>query len=192
MGAIIDIVASLTLRAAIVLAVLNMTIALQGKLSEKTVQANMFSLVTTVSRVMSVDLNLVGNNIASNYFTYASQDTIEVCFQDPSNLNKPTWVKYFAGPTSELSATANPNDRKLYRAAGTVAAGTATPAVAAIGVSQLKFTYYDVSGNTLSAPVNKSSIKSFKVYLVMASGDLINNVYPAAEWTFRFFPPNIN
>lgn len=191
MGSIIDIVASLTLRGAIVIAVLNMTIALQGKLSEKTAQANMFNLTTTISRVMTNDLNMVGYQVSSNYFTYASQDTIEVNYLDPSTGFQ-TWVKYFAGSTTELSGTSNPKDRKLYRAIGTAGAGLATPSVLANGVVTLQFTYYDASGNTLSSPVNKSSIRSFKVYLVMATGDQVNNLYPSAEWTFRFIPPNIN
>ena len=191
MGSIIDIVASLTLRGAIVIAVLNMTIALQGKLSEKTVQANMFNLTTIVSRVMSNNLNLVGRGVSSNYFSYASQDTIGVSYIDPSTGSQ-TWARYFAGSTSELSNTSNPNDRKLYWAVGTGGAGVATPAVLANGVVKLQFTYYDTTGATLSAPVNTSKIKSFKVYLVMASGDKVNNLYPAAEWTFRFYPPNIN
>jgi hypothetical protein len=186
-GAIFDIVASLTLRAAIVIAVLNMTIALQGKLSEKTAQANMFNLVTVVSRVMSYDFTMVGNQVSFNYFTYASPDTIEVCYVDPSTAIK-TWVKYFAGPKSELSKTSNPRDRILYRAAGTAGAGLAAPVRETTGVDSLLFVYYKSDGTTTT---DKTQIKSFRVYLVLATGDKVNSIYPAAEWTCRFFPMNI-
>ncbi len=189
MSSIIDIVASLTLRAAIVIAILNMTIALQGKLGEKTAQANMFSLITTVARVISNDFNLVGYQVASKpYFTSASQDIIEVSYVDPSSGSK-TWVKYFAGSTSDLSATPNPRDRKLYRAAGIVGAGLAPPKSFANGVDSLKFTYYDSTG---ASTLINANIKSFSVYLVMATGDKVNGLYPSAQWTYRFFPPNIN
>ena len=189
MSSIIDIVASLTLRAAIVIAILNMTIALQGKLGEKTAQANMFSLITTVARIISNDLNLTGNQVSSGYLTSGSSSTIiEVCYVDPSNNTK-TWVKYFAGTISELSETVNPRDRKLYRGAGIVGAGLATPLLLAKGVDSLKFTYYNLAG---AQTAYKDSIKSFSVYLVMATGDKVNGLYPSAQWTYRFFPSNIN
>lgn len=189
MYSILDLVASLTLRGAIVIAILNMTVALQGKLSEKTVQANMFNLTTTVSRIISDDCNLTGSGLTSGpYVTYASADTIEVTYGDPSNSFVQTWVKYFVGSTSELATTSNPNDRVLYRALGTSGPGSGIRKAVANGVTQLKFTYYDATG---VQTWTTSSIKSFKVYLVMASGDKVNGIYPAAEWTYRFYPYSI-
>lgn len=188
MSSILDIVASLTLRTAIVIAILNMTISLQGKLSEKTVQANIFNLTTIVARVISNDCNMVGYQVSPPYFTSASSDTIELTYKDPST-NAQTWVKYFAGPTSELVSTNNPYDRKLYKAQGGAGAGVATANAQANGVVKLNFTYFDSTGATTSI---KNNIKSFSVYLVIASGDSVNHLYPSAEWTYRFFPSNIN
>lgn len=192
MYSILDIVTSLTLRGAIVLAVLNMTIALQGKLSEKTAQANMFSLTTTVARIMSDDNNMVGFGVGGTSFTTAKSDTIGFTFLDPTNGYTQTWIKYFMGDSLELyPTTPNPSDRILYRsiATGSGSPGAYTRKALANGAVKLVFSYYDASGTTTST---LSSIKSFKVYLIMATGDKVNNLYPTAEWTYRFFPPNIN
>jgi hypothetical protein len=190
MGAILDIVLSLVIRGAIAIAIMNMTVALQGKLSEKTAQANMFNLTTTVSRIMSNDFTRIGYappgiSLTLPYFTYISKDTIEVTYYEPSSATQ-KWVKYFAGDTTELSTTSNRRDRKLYRAKG--ASGSAASAIAT-GVDSLRFTYFDVNGDTAKT---NAAVKSFSVYLVMATGEEVNGIYPASEWTYRFFPSSIN
>ena len=188
MGAILDIILSLVIRGAIAIAILNMTISLQGKLSEKTAQANMFNLTAVVSRVVAYDCNLTGYNVSSPFFTSAKIDTMELTYYDPSTLGQ-VWIKYFAGDTSEMSGSRNPRDKKLYRIRSTAGPGTGARTVAAVGLDSLRFDYFDQSG---SATSTLTSIKSFTVYLVMASGEKVNGIYPAAEWNYRFFPSNIN
>lgn len=58
-------------------------------------------------------------------------------------------VKYYLGPTSELTATPNPNDRILYRVVNHDAAKGAS-----LGVTRFKLTYYDVFGNQLGTATN--------------------------------------
>ncbi|MCX6169837.1 MAG: hypothetical protein NTX65_10885 [Ignavibacteriales bacterium] len=50
-------------------------------------------------------------------------------------------IKYYVGPTSDLLATPNPNDRMLYRVIN-----NSTPAGSNLGVTQFKLTYFDASG----------------------------------------------
>jgi hypothetical protein len=50
-------------------------------------------------------------------------------------------LKYYVGPTSELLATPNPNDRILYRVIN-----NGTPAGSNLGVTQFKLTYFDAAG----------------------------------------------
>ena len=185
MGAILDIILSLAVRGAIAVAVLNVTIALQSKLSEKTVQANEFGLVVTVSRILREDLEKTGYNMgAPPYITNASKDTIEVCYKaDPPPVypaGSLTKVKYYAGSVNELLSTTNPRDRILYKA---VNGGTRT--VVAKGVDSLSFQYFDANG-AQTAVLN--NIRSFSVYLVMATGEKVNGIYPAAEWKQQFYP----
>ena len=185
MGAILDIILSLAVRGAIALAVLNVTIALQSKLSEKTAQANEFGLLTTVSRILREDLDKTGYNMgAPPYITNAAKDTIEVCYKpDPPPAypaGSPTKVKYYAGSVLELASSTNPRDRKLYKSVNGAAA-----TVVAVGVDSLSFLYYDATGAQTAV---LSSIKSFSVYLAMATGENVNGIYPAAEWKSRFYP----
>lgn len=188
MGAIIDIILSLALRGAIVLAVLNMTISLQHKLSEKTVQANEINLTNTVASIMKFDFDKTGYNwtYGPPYFSIASADTIEFVYSStqPPSAPSPWRVKYYLGPLSELSNTPNDSDRVLYTSVN----GGARIKVA-VGAVRLKFQYFDNTGATTAV---LSNIKSFSVDLVMASGDAVSGIYPASEWYCRFYPSNIN
>ena len=176
MGAILDIILSLALRGAIVLAVLNMTVSLQGKLSEKTAQANQLNLTNTVSAILRYDLDKVGYNWTSGppYFSVASQDTIEFVYSSTQPPNSPSqWkVKFYA------------SNGVLYKRIN-----GGSQITVAKGISRLKFYYFD---NTGVATTTMSNIKSFTVDLVMASGNAVNGVYPASEWSYHFFPSNIN
>ncbi len=178
---------SLVIRGAIAIAILNMTISLQGKLSEKTAQANMFNLTNTVSRIMGDEMKMTGYNVAAPFFSVAKKDSIEFTDSNPSTGIQ-RWIKYVAGSTSELSGTSNPNDRKLYRCDST-SAGLGVRKLVANGVVKLEFTYFQSNGDTTSA---LASITSFSVHLIMATGEPLNGLYPASEWTYRFFPANIN
>lgn len=183
----------MVIRGAIAIAILNMTVALQGKLSEKTRQANMFNLVSTVGRVLSNDMKKAGyRTSATTNFNIASPDSIEfLC--DTTTIVSATpvvcWIKYSVGSTSELSGTANPNDRKLYRTVRLASGGTGVRSLVAIGVVKLNFTYLENNGNVTS---DVTKVKSFSVNLVMASGELVNGLYPQAQWTYHFFPTNLS
>ncbi len=189
MGVILDIILSLVVRGVIVIAVLNATVALQAKLSEKTSQAIQLNLVSTVSRIMRYDLEKVGYNWSGPpYFTVASKDTIELKYNSalapaPPSAS-PVIVRYFVGDTLELSNTPNPNDRILKKSVN-----GGTPTNVANGVVKLAFQYFDSTG---AATTNLSAIKSFSVDLIMGSGEPIRGFYPSSEWYYRFFPTNIN
>jgi hypothetical protein len=185
MGPLLDIILSLVVRGAIVLAVLNVTVSLQSKLSEKTAQVNQFTLVNTVAGILRQDLDKTGFNMGGPpYVSVASADTIEVCYNAIPPPAYPvgiaTKVKFFTGPKSELSSTANPNDRILYKSIN-----SGVPTVVAKGVTRLNFVYYTSTGTTTTST---SLIRSFSVDLVMAGPNLVNNIYPAAEWNTRLAP----
>ncbi len=185
---IIDIILSLGIRGAIAIAILNMTIALQGKLSEKTAQANVFTLTNTVSRIMGDEMKMVGLNVPSTpYFSVVTPDSIEFTYVNPTT-GLQIWVKYLLGDPLELASTPNGFDRKIYRCAGS-SPGVAPRVLVATGAVALQFAYFNQGGNTTSSP---SAVKSFSVHLVMATGEAVHDVFPAAEWTYRFFPSNIN
>jgi hypothetical protein len=192
-GPIIDILLSMVIRGAIAIAILNMTVALQGKLSEKTKQANMFNLVNTVGRVLGNDMKKVGYRTSSTVnFNIATLDSIEFkCDTTTIVSASPAicWIKYSAGTTSELLSTQNPNDRKLYRTVRLVSGGAGVRSLLATGVVTLQFAYYDYKGDVTS---DVTKIISFSIRLVMATGEEVNGMFPQGEWTYRFFPANLN
>jgi hypothetical protein len=53
-------------------------------------------------------------------------------------------LKYYLGPTSQLTATPNPNDRILYRVVN-----NSTAAGSNLGVTQFKLTYFDANGDKI-------------------------------------------
>ena len=66
------------------------------------------------------------------------------------NLDSITW---YVGPTSEMSSTENPRDRKIYRVVN-----NGTPVGWNLGVTQFKLQYYDVDGDLLSTPVAQPAL----------------------------------
>lgn len=58
-------------------------------------------------------------------------------------------VRYYLGPTSDLSSTPNPNDRILYRVINHGSAAGSN-----VGVTRFHLTYYDVLGNQLGTASN--------------------------------------
>lgn len=185
MGPLLDIILSLVVRGTIVLAVLDVTVSLQAKLTEKTAQVNEFTLVNTVAGILRRDLDRTGYNISNPpYISFAGTDTIEVCYNRmpppayPGGID--TTVRFFTGSRSELSSTANPNDRILYKSVN-----SGVPTVVAKGVTSLTFVYYTSTGSTTT---NTALIRSFSVDLIMAGPDKVNNIYPAAEWNMRLTP----
>jgi hypothetical protein len=137
---------------------------------------------------MGDEMRMVGYNVGSPpYFTVVSKDSIEFTYFSPSGGQH--WVKFVLGNTSELSNTSNPNDRRLYRCDGTSGAGSGVRKSVANGFVKMEFKYYDINGNETSTA---TAIKSFSVRIIMATGEAVNGLYPTGEWTYRFFPANIN
>ena len=57
-------------------------------------------------------------------------------------------IRWYIGPTSEMSSTPNPRDRKIYRKIN-----NATPEGWNLGVTQFRLNYYAYNGTELATPV---------------------------------------
>ena len=57
-------------------------------------------------------------------------------------------IRYYIGPTSDLTATSNPRDRILYRIVN-----NAAPAGSNLGVTQFDLKYFNALGDSISTPV---------------------------------------
>ena len=72
-------------------------------------------------------------------------------------------LSYYLGDASELSGTANPNDRMLYRKVNSEAALGSN-----LGVTKFDFKFYDTFGDEISFPItNPGEIQSMQIDLAV-------------------------
>jgi hypothetical protein len=100
-------------------------------------------------------------------------------------------LSYYVGPTSEASATPNPDDRLFYRVEN-----NNTPHGVNLGVTTFDFRYFDAMKNKLSFPIaNRGLIQTMQITIQCESyaptvframgesrTDSIYNTYQSAYW----------
>lgn len=99
-------------------------------------------------------------------------DSSDITFwTDVNNNGNLDSIRWYIGPTSEMSSTANPRDRKIYRQVN-----NATTAGWVLGVTQFRLQYFDYDGDTLPTPVPQPAlIYSMQISIACESP------YPIAE-----------
>lgn len=94
--------------------------------------------------------------------------------QSTGNLDS---VRWYIGPTSEMSSTPNPRDRKIYRKINNT-----TPEGWNLGVTQFKLEYYNYAGTVLTTPVAQpSAIYSMQISIVCESPFTFQEQYRATK-----------
>ncbi|MBI2619712.1 MAG: hypothetical protein HYW57_06490 [Ignavibacteriales bacterium] len=185
MGVILDLIASMAVRGAIVYIVITMNIQLHELLYEKAQHAIVKQNTATVADIFRNDLRYLGYNVTGDVFKLA--DTNRVRFLgdlSPGDANTtPDTIYYYVGPTSEMSETPNPDDRIMYRRVN-----SGTPVDIGHGVVTFSFKYYDGTG---AVTTDLASIKSLWVKIVMQGDRPINQFYPTSIWETDFHPGNI-
>lgn len=87
-------------------------------------------------------------------------------------------LHYYLGPSSELSATPNPNDRLLYRVVNSESAIGAN-----LGVTQFRLTYFNALGNTIDFPITvPGEIHTMQIDLKVENTSGYNREYSGAFW----------
>jgi hypothetical protein len=85
---------------------------------------------------------------------------------------------YYLGPTSELTNTANPRDRMLYRVVN-----SETPRGVNLGVTQFYVVYFDALSDTLSFPITKPSLISYmEINIKVENVAAYDEEYSSAFW----------
>ncbi len=122
---------------------------------ELIVQQNLVDLVT----ILEHDFRKIGfcadwEKLSDplKYIVEADSNSITFLTDVDSDGNVDT-MKYYTGPTSELSNTPNPRDRLLYRIVN-----NETPKGSNLGVTEFKLVYYDALGNKIPTPVATPSL----------------------------------
>jgi hypothetical protein len=183
MGVVLDLIASMAVRGAIIYIVLTMNISLHELLYEKAQYAIVKQNTATVADILRNDLRYIGYNLSSGN-AFLTADTSQVKFVgDTDNNGTVDTVYFYLGAVSEMSGTANPNDRIIYRQTN-----SGTPVECGHGVTQLSLKYYNSVGNETST---LSAIRSLSIKLVVEGDVLVNNYYPTSIWETYYFPTNI-
>ena len=147
---------------------------------ELTIQRNL----ATSAQIIEYDFRKIGycknwNLIPDPTKALLYADTSEIKFYtDIDNDGDVDSIRYYLGPTSELTSTANPRDRLLFR----VLNGE-QPRSANLGITQFKMIYFDALGDTLTPPIGiNGGVTSIEINLTVESTDAYDQKYSKAFW----------
>ena len=147
---------------------------------ELIVQKNLVEVVN----LLEFDLRKIGycavwENLPnpSKYIVSADSNSIKYLTDTDSDGNVDT-LSYFLGPSSELSGTANPRDRMLYRRVN-----KSKPLSANLGVTMFRFTYYDVFGKEISFPITQpGEIQTMQIDIAVEDIAAYDEKYQRMFW----------
>ncbi|MBK7632165.1 MAG: hypothetical protein IPJ23_15960 [Ignavibacteriales bacterium] len=147
---------------------------------ELTIQQNL----ATQAQIIEYDFRKIGycknwNLIPDPTKALLYADTSEIKFYtDIDNDGTVDSIHYYLGPASELTGTANPRDRLLYRVLN-----DESPKSANLGVTQFKLVYFDALGDTLAPPIGlNGGITSIEINLTVESTEAYDQKFSKAFW----------
>ena len=115
--------------------------------------------LTSMSMILENDFRKIdycsdNTNIQDPANAILAADTTSIKFiSDLNKDGKMDTVYYYIGPATELSSTANPRDKILYRIVNN-AAKLGSDA----GITRFYIVYYDVNGDTVHTPVSSTNL----------------------------------
>lgn len=183
MGVILDLIASMVVRGAIVYIVLTMNISLNELLYEKAQYAIVKQNTATMVDVLRNDFRYIGYGVTLGE-PFLLADSNQVKYQgDLDNNGIVDTLHFYIGPLTEMAGTPNPSDRIIYRRRN-----NDTPFDFGHGVTEFKLAYYNGLGNVTTT---LSEIRSFQIRVVVQGDREINRYYPTSVWESYVFPSNL-
>ena len=167
---------------------LNITMRLNDAATEKTynngAELSLQENMATVAQILETDFRKIGFCADWNKFpdpskaiVYADESSIKYLTDLDSDTNMDS-IRYFLGPTSELTSTPNPRDRMLYRVTNNEA-----PLTSNLGVTQFRLVYFDALGDTIAPPITTAGlINSIEINLTVESVAAYDEKYSSAFW----------
>lgn len=147
---------------------------------ELTIQQNL----ATVAQIVEYDFRKIGycknwNLIPDPTKAILYADSSEIKFYtDIDNNGTVDSIRYYLGPTSQLTGTSNPRDRLLYRVLN-----NESPKSSNLGVTQFYLVYFDALGDTITPPVGvNGGITSIEINLTVESTDAYDQKISKAFW----------
>ena len=181
---ILDILASIIIGGILMMITWRLSDAATEKTYNNSGELSLQQNLATVAQILENDFRKIGYCADWNKFPDPSK---AVVFADTSNIIYLTdidldsdmdSIRYYLGPTSELSATPNPRDRLLYRVLN-----HESPLASNLGVTQFKMVYFDALGDTIHPPITVAgSITSIEINLSVESVAAYDQKYSSAFW----------
>lgn len=147
---------------------------------ELTIQQNL----AVAAQIIEYDFRKIGycanwNLIPDPTKALLYADTSEIKFySDIDSDGDVDSLHYYLGSPSELSSTANPRDRLLYRVLNGEPHKSAN-----LGITQFHLVYFDALGDTLVPPIGlNGGIVSIEINLTVESTDAYDQKYSKAFW----------
>lgn len=140
--------------------------------------------LATIAQMLEYDFRKIGYSADWNKLPdptkailYADTSSIKFLTDIDSDGNLDS-IRYFLGPTSELTETENPRDRMLYRVLNDEVPGGSN-----LGVTEFKMVYYDALGDTIPLPiVNTGEISSIEINVTVENTAAYDTLYSTAYW----------
>ena len=177
MGTMLDVIGSIVIRGAIMLAILNLTFQMNTALYQKTALAATRQATVIPAQIMYGDIYVAGyGETTSKTFALAKQNEISF-FADVNNDGTPESVHYYLQGESAAKG--------LYRQVSSI--NNNAPALIAHNVTSMTFDYYDIDGVPKIPGVNVSGIKSIRLRFTIQTDEGSGNTF----WEKNIFPPNL-
>jgi hypothetical protein len=145
--------------------------------------------LNVISRIMEFDLRKIGHGLRAPLRAIHIADSARILFsydQKPFSLFDSIRVDY---QLSDNTVTPNPRDKLLTR---TVNGNSQTRI--SMGVTRMRFRYYNQAGTELAVPVVADSllkIKSIRLLLAIQNTEAVQNKYVTAYYSSQISPKNL-
>ncbi|MCL6493506.1 MAG: hypothetical protein K6T54_01875 [Ignavibacterium sp.] len=181
---ILDILASIVMGGILLTTVLRLSDSAAEKTYNYSGELSLQQNLATIAQIIEYDFRKMG--YCANWQKFpdpskaiAQADSSSIKFYtDVNNDGNIDSIRYYLGPTSELSSTPNPRDRLLYRVVN-----TDVPTEVNLGVTQFYLIYFDALGDTVPLPItNPGIISSYEINVRVESIYAYDEQYSSAYW----------
>ncbi len=182
MNILLDILGATIIGGIVVLAMMNLNIySSQIKYSsdsELTLQRN----AVTMAGILNDDMRKVGYRHTGTPIITAQENLFKF-YADVDSNGTSDIISYSLGSTNDALATENPNDKVLIRAVNSDSSKGPS-----LGITNLKFEYYNALGGMTSTP---DSIKYIKAEIWVETTTMVDGKYPFTYWEMTINPRNL-
>lgn len=180
---ILDIVGSVIISGMLMMILMRLSDANTENVFNNGAELSLQQNLAVSAMVLENDFRRIGyckqyNLMPSTNAIIAASDSSISFLTDVNDVGKIDTLQYYLGPTSELTATANPRDRYLYRVVNSEA-----PKGINLGITQFRLVYFTQLGDTLPLPINQPTlIAAMEINIAVENVEGYDQQYSSAFW----------